>query len=143
MRSPTFVFACVLALLPSLSMAVQPIFSTVPPFRLVNGRIPPNRYNVTLKFQEDVQAFVPVLTLSEAKPTEFKIVNGNLTTADGSLGAYFSNFNTLQLQPILFSSNVPTGVFVETADFVENFFFSPSAGSLPKLFSLNGSELIR
>lgn len=143
MRSPTFFFAYVLALLPSLSMAEQPIFSTVPPFRLTDGRFPPDIYNVTLKFQDDVQAFVPVLTTSDAKPTEFKIVNGNLTTADGSLGAYFGDFSGTELRPILFSSKVPVGVFVVTADFVQNAFFSPSAGTFRKLFSLNGSELIR
>lgn len=139
MRSPTCLFACVLGLLPSLSMAVQPIFSTVPPFTLNIGRFEPLLYNVTLKYLgDDIQAFVPVLT--KGPTTEFKIVNGNLTTSDSSLGAYFGNTTATGLRPILFSDKVPTGVFVETADFVENTIFSPSAGYIPKIFSLNGGE---
>ena len=140
MRSPTCIFVCVIGLLSSLSMALQPIFSTVKdPFTLRTGRF--DQFNVTLKFHKDVNAFVPVLTNKvPVRVPEFKLKNGNLTTSDGSLGAFFGDFSSGSLRPLRFGK-VPVGPFVLTADFVVNTFFSPSIGFVPRLISLNGGNL--
>lgn len=142
MRSTTFLFACVLGLLPSLSRALQPVFSAVnEPFTLQTGRF--EQFSVTLRFRKDIEAFVLVLSKAKVRLRELKLTDGNLTTSDGSLGAFFDDPTPGQLLPIRFGKNVPVGPFVETADFVVNTFFSPSAGSGPRLISLNGGELKR
>lgn len=63
MRSPTYLFASVLGLLVGLSVALQPIFSTVSdPFSLTAADI--QRFNVTLEFNATLNAFVPLLSLT-------------------------------------------------------------------------------
>ena len=145
MRSPTCIFICVLGFLSSLSMAGQPVFSTVEtPFTLQSGRPESELFNVVLKFNTTLNVYSPILTQLpvpiQALPT-FKLTNGNLTSSDGSLGAFFldSDFTpgTL-LRPIRFGTNVPQGALVFTPDFVVNTFFSPGFGSNRQLISLNG-----
>ena len=143
MRSPTYLFACMLGLLASLSVALQPIFSTeTEPFSLRAGTI--ERFNVTLKFNKKLQAFVPVLTLAPSKANAFILTDGNLTTPDRKLAAFYGNVPdpfALPLLPLLFGRIVKKLPFDDTADFFVEPAFSPSKGFRPQLFSINGGKV--
>lgn len=146
MRSPTCIFVCVLGLLPSLSIALQPIFSTVTdPFTLSTGRFEFGLFNVILQFDKTVNAFLPVLTkLPVPELPAFILKDGNLTTSDALLGAFFGDESSSEpaLLSLRFGKELPIGPFVLTADFVVNTFFSPSIGFVSRLISLNGGRVI-
>lgn len=146
MWSPTCIFICVLGLLSSLSIALQPVFSTVnDPFTLSTGRFVTGKFNVTLRFDKNVNAFVPVLTKLPVRALPaFKLKDGNLTTSNALLGAFFGDEFPSEplLLPLRFGKKVPIGPFVLTADFVVNTFFSPSIGFVPRLISLNGGKVL-
>ena len=143
MRSPAYLFACVLGLLASLSIAIQPIFSSEhKPFTLVAGTI--ERFNVTLRFSRDVNAYVPTLSLAPLKATEFLLTDGNLTTTYRKRAAFFGDVPDVfppPLIPLLFGEVIITSPFYVTTDFIIETVFFPSKGFRQQLFSLNGGGL--
>lgn len=110
MRSSTLFFGYVLGLLPSLSIAASlPTFSTLDkPFTLRADR--PAQENVTLEFQDLLTrggltyfAAVTRLSLNSSEiAQEFKLTNGDLTTADGSTTAFLASGGVSQSEAPLF-----------------------------------------
>ena len=132
MRSLTFSPVCWLSLLPSLSISVTPVLSTLEkPFHLRADTPPPlytvdkpfilraatpQQWNVYLAFDEIVDrfgdranAFWSGITRSSYKPPQFTLTKGNLTTTDardGLTAAFYGYSGPLPNlpRPLLFGS---------------------------------------
>lgn len=99
-----------------------------------------------LKFEENIKAYVPVLSFAPILRPSFKLTDGNLTALDDSLAAFYGEVPVTSpppLLPLLFGENVKKGPFELTADFVITTEFSPSQGFKLQLFALRGCELKR
>ena len=154
MRSSTFSLVCVLSLLPGLSIAAVPVLSTLEnPFTLRAAT--PERWNVVFDFQKlllrggaTFNTFVPEISLNSSKVVpQFKLTNGNLTTADGLTAAYFfGGFPALSNPPPIplyfgdFEQRINIGISQNPPVFSASPVSLPSGGSTLRLAVAQGRE---
>lgn len=150
MRSLTFLLAGVLGLVPALSVASTSFHSTpddiavdrLPVFSSLDGPFvltTQDGFNVILKFQDALGSFIPVISRSRVQLPEFKLKNGNLTSADESLKSFYvPGLPTFppRLLALSFSKRV-------LPDFAADFVAvtrTESGKDVLQLFPLNGRE---
>lgn len=148
MRSPTFLLAFALGLLPSLTVAGHcsnddvaierlPVFATSDgPFNLRIGE----EYSVVLKYQAPLKVYVPVLSKKKDGLPEFLLTHGNLTSDDERFAGFYPPGASSSLKPLLFSSEVHgkdgADIVIVTKDRPDG-----SGREIRRLFPLNGREL--
>lgn len=143
MRS-TFGLAFVLGLLTSLTVATTdtgivsdlPVFSTLEScFYLITQ----DNFTVDLQL-ENTDEYVPILSRAPIRLPEFKLTDGNLTTADGKFSAFLGPTSRIfppPLIPLGFARGVPFLV-TEFAAVAETI---PSGIDVLRLVALEGREL--
>lgn len=151
MRSAAVLFTFALGLLPSLTVASPcgdnvaierlPVSSSSDgPFilRAQDG------FNVFLKLDKKIGAYIPVISKKDSDLPEFLLEEGNLTTADKSLGAIYLP-TTLPLPPpllkLVFSSSASSKDGAEVV-FTTKTRSDGSGREIRRLFFLNGRELM-
>lgn len=156
MRSSTIFSAYVLGLLPSLSVAGPPIFSTLDsPFTLRSADL--DQWNLVLDFQDfespegsSFNASSTNISRDSSGAARFRLTDGNLTTADGSTAAFFrgelAGSNPLPPLPISFGdfkARADDSLVNVTPLFAAETIFTSCGESKLQLFSLLGGELRR
>ena len=100
--SSTFLLVCVLSFLSTLSVVASKSFRSTTPDDVAIDRLPiftslhspfvltaQDGYNVILRFQDANGVYVPVISRTRIRLPEFKLRNGNLTSADESLKSFY------------------------------------------------------
>lgn len=145
---PNFLLAFALcALLPSLALPSTdnniaekrglPVYSTL------NGTFyltTPEQLNVDFRYYEDIKAYVPILTYAPIRLPEFKLTNGNLTTADEDATAFYGPVPLIfppKLLSLRFGENVNRAAAAEFVAVTET---DASGEDILSLFALNGRE---
>ena len=149
MRSPTFLLAFALSLLPCLTSASNcdnvaidrlPVSSSSDGPFVIRAQ---GGFNVVLKYDKQRKAYVPVISRTEVQLPEFLLTDGNLTSSDKSLAAYYSPVPLIYppvLGPLLFSKNAPPALAAEVI-FVTKTRDDGSGREIRRIFLLNGREL--
>ena len=110
MRSPTFLLTFALGLLPSVHVAAAdlPVFSTLENSFVLRTL---EDFNVIFRYQEHIKSYTPVISRSKIRLPEYRLQDGNLTTSDQSLQAFYPPVPLIYppvLIPIRFGKQVVT-----------------------------------
>lgn len=157
MRSSTVFFACVLGILPNLSVADPLIFRTLDkPFTL--RAADSNQWNVVFYPEEFESPDGGNYNVNSARinrdssgAVQFRLTNGNLTTADGLTAAFFDGDYLAGLKPLPplpiyfgdFEARAVHSLVGITPLFAAEAVCTPSGEPKLQLFSFNGGELSR
>lgn len=145
MRS-TLLSTFVLGLLPSLAVAVidEDAVNSLPIFSSLDGTlglITQGNFNVDFTIQQDTESFVvPYITFAPIRLPEFRLTNGNLTTADRDRAAFYGP-TTRIFPPPLIPLRFGTGFDrFAAAEFLAVTKTDSSGNDVLRLFALNGRE---
>ena len=92
---PTLLSRFMLGLLPSLALAVtdEDAVNSLPIFSSLSGTLgltTQGNFNVDFTIQKDAESFVvPYITFAPMRLPEFRLTDGNLTTADRDRAAFY------------------------------------------------------
>ena len=147
MVSPAVLLTFALGLVPSLTVASPcgdnvaierlPVFSSSDGPFIIRAQ---DGFNVFLKHDEKLGAYVPVISTNDDDPPEFLLADGNLTTADKSLAAIYLPPKD-SLFPLVFSKEAEGKDGAETV-FVTKTRSDGSGREIRRIWFLNGRELM-
>lgn len=155
MRSAASLLAVALGLLPNLSIAAsvcadsadQVAIERLPVFSSSDGPFilrAQDSFNVFLQKDSKLNAYVPVISKKDDDLPEFLLKDGNLTSADEKVAAYYGPVPKIfppVLTPLLFSSDVAKKDGAEVV-FVTKTRSDGSGREVRRLFFLNGRKLM-